>query len=285
MLVLALVGSLGAGGEVPDTVTRLPGTRLRLGMAESQMVQDSAFAEVKTPGSGMTARKGDASFFGVPSQATYLFRDRRLAGAVFHATGVSPHARDYVEDQLRRAGLRRECARYEPGDHQCDWFGKSIQVHLVIQDDRLESRIDPWPPPGAVEANSPPARAAAEADSVVTSDSAGDTAGATDVPTLPETLVVSLVSKNSPSDWPRVVSSLAMDSAQVEAHPPSEGVVWVLALVEADGRVRRATVDRGVPGLDEAAVSWVLGARFAPCERDGRPCRFRVRVAVRFGSR
>jgi TonB family protein len=274
MLVLALVGSLGGPAAMPDTVTRLPGTRLRLGMPEARVIEGTAFAEVKAPEAGISARKGDARFFGVPCQATYLFRNGRLAGARFEVAGVSPHAIDYVEDQLRQAGLRRECARYEPGNHQCDWLGRSIQVHLKIQDNRLESRIDPWPPPVEAVADSLPAGVA------VAPDSTGDAAGAADVPLLPETFVISLVSKNSPSDWPRVASSQAMaETARVSG----EGVVWVLALVDADGRVRRATVERSVPGLDEAAVSWVTGARFAPCERDGQPCRFQVRIAVRFG--
>ncbi len=61
-----------------------------------------------------------------------------------------------------------------------------------------------------------------------------------------------------------------------------QGIVWVLALVDTDGTVRSASVDRGIRELNNAAVGWVSKTRFAPCVRDGRPCRFWIRVAVRF---
>ena len=286
MLILALVGSLvGSPAASMDTVTRVPGTRLRLGMAEARVLDGGGFVEVKAPDTpGMTARQGDARFFGVPCQATYYFRDGRLARARFQATGVSPHALDYVEDQLRRMGLRRECARYEPRDHQCDWWGASIQVQLQIQDDRLESRIEPWPPPQEAESNASHDGAGAAPAPAGAVDTVGDAAAdvATEVATLPETLMISLVSKNSASDWPRIVSSLATEYPEAAGREAVQGVVWVLALVDPDGRVQRATVDRGISELDEAAVAWVSRARFAPCERQGQPCRFHVRVAVRF---
>ena len=281
MLILALVASLTA--SMPDTVTRLPGTRLRMGMAEAMVLERGTFAEVKATG-GLTARQGDARFFGVPCQATYYFRDGRLARARFQATGVSPRAQDYVEDQLRRSGFRRTCAHDERRDRQCEWLAASLQVRLLIQDDRLDSVIEAWPPPRDAE---PPARPPekpegterAAAGSGMADSLQDDT---TQVATLPETLAISLVSRNSASDWPRIVSSLAMDLPEAADRAGAQGVVWVLALVGADGRVRRATVEGGASELDEPAISWVSRARFAPCERNGQPCRFHVRVAVRF---
>ena len=38
----------------------------------------------------------------------------------------------------------------------------------------------------------------------------------------------------------------------------------------------------GGEDLTVAAIAWVTKARFAPCEKDGHPCRFWVRVAARF---
>ncbi len=285
MLILALVGTLAA--STPDTVMRVPGTRLRLGMSEAQVFEADASVEVKAPeASGTTSRQGDTRFFGVPCQATCSFRDGRLTRVRFQAVDASPHALDYVEDQLRRMRMGRECLRYAPGDHVCDWLGESVQVHLEIQGDRLDATVEPWPPPREPETSSHRAGAGEPGgtDAAAGHDAAPDSglvdAGA--VATLPETLMISLVSKNSPSDWPRVVSSPPVDYPQAAGRGSVEGVVWVLALVDPDGGVRSATVDRSIHELDDAAVAWVSRVRFAPCERQGQPCRFHVRVAVRF---
>jgi len=55
-----------------------------------------------------------------------------------------------------------------------------------------------------------------------------------------------------------------------------------MALVDPSGQVLDAWVERGLTELDVAALAWISRCRFAPCERNGAPCRFHVRVAVLF---
>lgn len=314
MLVLALVAWLAA--SAPDAVTRIPGTQFRLGMTESQLQDLGAFPEVKaSDAAGTTPRQGDAKFFGVPCRATLYFRDGRLARARFEAKEVAPHALEYIEGQLRRSKMWRECIRFEPGDHVCDWLGE-VKIHLEIQKDRLDARVEPPPRPWEAEADSARAAAATAAagrDTVRTParvaggmrpDSARAAAAtpssrapapaapapgaavperpAEIVATLPETLRLSLPERNSPSDWPRMTFAPELVYPDAARRESVQGIVWVLALVDTDGTVRSASVDRGIRELNNAAVGWVSKTRFAPCVRDGRPCRFWIRVAVRF---
>jgi len=111
-----------------------------------------------------------------------------------------------------------------------------------------------------------------------------DSAARTPAPaiTLPETLMISLAARNSPDVWPRIVSSPPLHYPEAARSESIQGVAWVLALVDPAGRVLDAWVERGLPELDAAALSWVSRSRFAPCERKGAPCRFHVRVAVLF---
>ena len=116
LLVLALVAWLAA--PAPE-VTRIPGTKLRLGMTELQLAGMGAYPTVSVPdAAGATSRQGPVKFFGVACQGTLYFRNGFLSRAHFEAAGVSPNTQDYVEDQLRRAKLLRECTRFAPsGDY------------------------------------------------------------------------------------------------------------------------------------------------------------------------
>jgi TonB family protein len=356
MLILALVAWLAV--SAPETVTPIPGTRLRLGMTETQLQSVGEFTAVRVPhAAGATPRRGAAKFFGVPCEATLYFRDGRLERANLVATGVAPHAQDYVEDQLRRSKLWRECARFEPGDHVCDWLG-AVKIHVEIQGNRLEARVEPPPRPWENEADSaraashtaaapsesasvtaaapsessptpatpvppasspPPAGAAAPAPSSAPTEAAPSThsptphvtppaptsapaATATSSPapataaaspvvtertlgpveTLAETLRLSLPERNAPSVWPRMTSMPKLVYPDLARRESVQGVVWVLALVDTDGVVRSAGIDRGIRELNDAAIDWVSKARFAPCVRDQRPYRFWIRVAARF---
>ena len=345
MLVLALVAWLAA--SAPDAVTPIPGTKLRLGMSEAQLADLGAFPEVKAPdAAGTTPRQGQVKFFGLACQATLYFRDGFLARAHFEASGVSPNTQDYVEDQLRRAKLMRECTRFAPGDHACDWLNEGVKVHLEIQKDRVDARVEPPPRPWEAEPDSaPPAVAtnvpaagstppapsatapgstprgtvaapkpaqaapapapggaaaapkpapATPSPSPSTSPPATPPSAAASPPavppphaadpvaTLPETLRISLPERNAPSEWPRITSAPKLVYPDAARRESVQGIVWVLALVDTDGTVRNATIDRGIRELNDAAVAWLSKARFAPCVRDGRPCRFWVRVAARF---
>jgi TonB family protein len=338
MLVLALVAWLAA--PAPE-VTRIPGTKLHLGMTEGQLLAMGAFPEVHARDAvGATSRQGSVKFFGIACQATLYLRDGFLARAHFEAAGVSPNTQDYVEDQLRRAKLLRECTRFAPGDHACDWLG-AVKIHLEIQKDRVDARIDPPARPWEAEPEAPPSTTAATetappaaastpatpapspgpaATGAAPSTSgaaapppasgtnpapAGSTpspAGATPAPapaapsapavaperaaepvaTLPETLRLSLPERNAPGEWPRMTTVPKLVYPEAARRESVQGIVWVLALVDTDGSVKNTSIDRGIRELNDAAVAWVSKARFAPCVKDGHPCRFWVRVAARF---
>jgi len=315
MLVLALVGLLAA--PAPEALPRVPGMRFRLGMEESAVLALGSFTEAKAPDAGtMTAHQGAARFFGIPGEATCYLRDGRLARVSFKATGVSRHSQDYVDGQLRRMQLTRECERDDLGDRTCDWTGPTLRVHTAMLKDGLVARVDAWPPapePAADSLGAPRATVAratqgpAQSAPVTRpapappSPSAGGGAAAAAPPrasgadparppaptaravvTLPETLTISLVSKNSPDVWPRIVSSPPLVYPEAARTESVQGVVWVMALVDPSGQVLDAWVERGLTELDVAALAWISRCRFAPCERNGAPCRFHVRVAVLF---
>lgn len=296
-----------------DGTARVPGTRLKLGMTEKQVQAQGTFVESpSTDAKGMTARKGELRFFGVLCEATLLFRNGRLSRANFEADGVSPQAIAYVEDQLVRHRMWKECSRYDAQQHSCVWHGE-LRLHLETKPARLEARIEPagdvpWAnEPAAAGANEPGTKVALDAarDAKAAPDSAGrpapaaaatpgtppvaapgSIAGAAPSPTavavLPDTFTISLVTRNSPSDWPRIVSSPPLDYPDAARRESVQGIVWVMAQVGADGAVQSARVQRGIRELNDAAVAWVQQSRFAPCVRDNAPCRFWVRVAVRF---
>lgn len=279
MLTLALFGLLAA--PTPEALTRVPGMRLRLGMAEGSVLALGSFVEASAPDAGiMTVRRGAARFFGVPGEATCYFEGPRLARVRFEATGVSRHSLDYVDGQLRRMQLGRQCARDDPGDRVCDWTGPAVRVHTEMKQGVLAARVDPWPPPQEPGADS--------GSAIATRGTTGpaparDTAATVRIAvTLPETLTISLASRNSPDVWPRIVSSPQLHYPEAARRESVQGVVWVLALVDPAGRVLDAWVERSLPELDAAALAWVSRCRLAPCDRKGAPCRFHVRIAVLF---
>lgn len=141
-VALALAAALATSG--PDSIARIPGATMSLGMPEARLKELGTFVEVKTDDAqGALARRGDATFFGVPCSATLYVRDGRLARVRFEVASVAPHSAAYVEDQLLRARLLRECRRLAPGDHDCDWIG-AVKIHLELLADKLSATAD-WP--------------------------------------------------------------------------------------------------------------------------------------------
>jgi TonB family protein len=329
MIVMALVGLLAIAG--PDAHPRVPGTRLRFGMLESQLLGLGAFAEVKTPDAGgMSTRKGPSKMFGIPGEAILYLSDGRLARVKFEAAGVSAHSRDYLEDELRRQRMVRVCQDV-PDKQVCDWTGGPVVAHVEYAEEKLDVRFEPLvrppsrradtlragargaatrPPPAARadKPPTPPAKPPAPGETRPADTKSADAKAPTTNPnprpatppttpqpptkavvasptaavTLPETLTISLTSRNAPTDWPRIVSSPPLEYPEAARRESVQGVVWVLAFVDVDGRVRSAAIERGIRELDDAALAWVRGSKFAPCERHGSPCRFHVRVAVRY---
>ncbi|HKQ57901.1 MAG TPA: hypothetical protein VJY35_08520, partial [Candidatus Eisenbacteria bacterium] len=146
MLFLALLGLLAIAG--PDAHARVPGTRLRFGMLESQLLGLGAFADVKVGDAGaMTTRKGPTKMFGIPGDATLYLTDGRLARVRFEAAGVSPHSRDYAEDQLRLLHMVRVCQDV-PGKQVCDWTGGPVVAHVEYANQLLDVRVEPLALPG-----------------------------------------------------------------------------------------------------------------------------------------
>jgi len=281
MLTLALVGLLAAAA--PEPLPRVPGMRFRLGMEESAVLALGSFVDAKAPDAGtMTARQGAARFFGVPGEATCYLKDGRLARVRFKATGVSRSSQDYVDGQLRRMQFSRGCERDDLGDRMCDWTGPAVRVHTEMKKDELVARVDPWPPAPEPAADSLASATVAPARPPAATPARAPATTARAVATLPETLTISLVSRNSPDVWPRIVSSPPLHYPEAARQESLQGVVWVLALVDPSGQVLDAWVERGLTELDVAALTWISRCRFAPCERDGAPCRFHVRVAVLF---
>jgi TonB family protein len=318
MLALALIVWLAA--SAPEASTRIPGTRFSLGMSETQLQDVGSFTVVTVPdAAGALARQGEAKFFGVSCQTTLYFRDGLLARAHFEAKAVSPHSVDYVEDQLRREKMFRECAHLEPLDHVCDWLG-DVKIHLETRNNGLDARVEMPPRPWETEADS--ARVAPETATPVKAAPAPTTptgpaataahetpapstpaiatpapqvhapapssspnppaAAAAPVPTLPETLRISLPERNAAGEWPRMTTVPKLDYPEAARKESVQGIVWVMALVDTDGTVRSASIDRGIRELNDAAIAWATKARFAPCVQDGRGCRFWIRVAARF---
>ena len=313
MLALALVGLLAA--PAPESLPRVPGMRFRLGMEESAVLALGSFAEAKAPDAGtMTARRGTSRFFGVPGEATCYLKDGRLARVRFKATGVSRSSQDYVDGQLRRMQLRRECERDDLGDRTCDWTSPALRVHTEMNKDALVARVDRWPPEPEPAADSlastrstvapgtrgtarsapvtppapapppppPPRGAPPGGPRRATAPPPAPPPTARAVVTLPETLTISLVSRNSPDVWPRIITAPPLHYPEAARAESIQGVVWVMALVDPSGQVVDAWIERGIPELDTAALAWISRSRFAPCERTGAPCRFHVRVAVLF---
>jgi len=314
VLVLALIGLLAASAPepAPPVLARVPGMRLRLGMPEDAVTTMGSFPEVKAQDAGtMSARQGLGRFFGLPGDVTCYLSEGRLDHVKFEADSISRHSQDYVDGQLRRMRLERACQRDTPGDRVCTWIGPGLRVSTEMKKDKLLAKIESWPPRAAVAPDSlpvattaptptPPPRGAlatppgASSPAPATARPPAASAAAPPKPavaaarpplavvTLPDTLTISLASRNSPDVWPRIVASPQLHYPELARRESIQGVVWVMALVDPTGRVQDAWIERGIPELEPAALSWVSRSTFAPCDRSGTPCRFHVRVAVLF---
>lgn len=311
MLVLAMLTILAAPAAHESTSTatatpqpvlaslpRVPGTRLRLGMSESQLQALGKYPEFQAPNAGtMTARRGPGRFFGVPGQATCFLRDGLLAEVRFEAAGVGPHSQDYIDGQLRMTGLARQCDHDLEGDRTCDWIAPRLHMHTEMNKDHLTVRVVPWPPladhaPDSLRARTTPPTAASRthAASPTPTGAAKAQAPARDstrrvapaIATLPETLTITPASRNSPNAWPRILSGQPLQYPKKAKQESIQGVVWVTALVDTSGKVMNASIERGIRELNDAALAWVSASQFTPCHRNGAPYRYVVRVAVLF---
>jgi protein TonB len=299
----------------------IPGTTLTLGMAIARVDSLVAFRIGGRPASP-NRRSGVTRYFGLDAATTLEFHANRLAHARFEVADVSTHSRDYVEDQLRRAGLKPLCDRWDADHHECDWDG-ACNLHLVWDPGKLT--VDATPPsswsvtdssaaaaplaarPGASAPDSAAATAspgggtsvapsAAPAPTVSSSgSSAGDAHPALAgpaaarasadgaLPMLGDTLLIG---------WPHDVSQVHRARTQVPPDPPVfpaaakkagvQGVVRLIATVNARGLVSSTEIVHSIPELDRAAIDAVRACRFVPLGPPGMPQGFRVVAQVRF---
>jgi TonB family protein len=268
LLTILVLSALSAA----DTTQRVPGTVLRFGTTLERVPEYGRFtppqpaAPARTPGprrpaapvralpAGTDVREGPTRFFGLEAQATLTFEARRLTQARFEVDPISAHSLDYLEDQLRRSGFRRGCLRHDPGNWDCRWTGTAV-IHLTLAQARLTADVTPPEPPvEPVAAAAPAAPRGPPPD-----EHAGpDTLTLTGADSLPPPLAIETCKPVRP------------DAAKREG---VFGRVIVRVLLDVDGRVLDARVDRSVPMLDEAALECARRFRFAPYVVSGRPMR------------
>jgi TonB family protein len=207
------------------------------------------------------------------------FTDRRLTSGRFQVDRISPHSFAYVEDQLRRLGYRRQCARLEPSARVCDWIGRAT-VHVELSGEKLVAEIAPTAPPSRPIAAARPAPAG---DTARVARIAKPIVPAT-VPTRPDSAAPDTITLRGTDSLPAPVPVETCRPVRPEA-ARSEGIfgrVTVQVLVDVDGRVLDAEIVRGIPGLNEAALACARRYRFQPYRSNGNPVRFRYELSLTF---
>ena len=291
MLALAILGLLAVASPA-DTAVRIPGTTLRFGL------DDTAISARGFTATGTGAHKGRCRFFGLTSDATLTFKDGRLARAEFTVSDASTCEIAYVQDQLTAMGYRKSCGQPTPKTEACDWTART-HIHVEVSGASLKAAVVPASAaavtPLATRVAVPDAGFSA-AERVIarlkgtpapagtmprdTVRSAAPIAAA--VPVLPETLAVNLPGRASRYTQATLLSEPRCDYPEAARVAGIQGRVWVLALVDTDGRVIRAQLKSGIPELNPKALNCVRGWSFKPVAWQGAPCRYWVLVPVTF---
>ena len=293
MTLLALVLLLAP----VDTTTLVPGTPLRFGMR-------LAAAEAKgfTGSSEGGGRTGTCRFFGLPCAGTLFFTDERLVRAEFAIAEASDYEERYVEDELRRQGYRRDCVTLNATQSDCVWNGRT-KLALTIAGQTVKAVAEPLglaPPVTAVVASTPPPMLShvppklvkpapvipAHTESRVDSPGkAAPPAGSTRL-TAPspskggETLSVATAPLRTRFAHVRAQHEEVPLYPEAARRAGVQGRVWVMALVAHDGHVLDASIVRGIPELNRAALSAVMRWSFPPVE--GSISTYWVEIPVRF---
>jgi TonB family protein len=269
-----------------DSTRRIPGTPFRLG---ASVVAAAAHGLQPATGSDW---QGAGRFFGIECAATLSFPAGRLARGRFIVSDASPAEIAYVQDQLTAMGYHRRCPG---GAGLCDWTGGTL-VHLQVGGGRIDATVTAVPvAPAPVAAGAPSAHRAAlpvnapaggagarSASTAAASpaDSGPGTLGA--VPVQRETLAVPLPGRPSRFREARALETADPRYPEAARRAGIQGRVWTIALVDTSGRVLEATVERGIPELNGAALEAVGRWRFEPRTWQGRSCRYHVEVPVTF---
>jgi TonB family protein len=269
-----------------DTTLRVPGTWLRFGFTPERVLARTSFAA--GPGSAtarQVIRQGKLSWFGVPGEATLTFRDGRLTRVAIAVAEATPRDVDYVQDELRRLGFRRDCERLERAASRCDWTGRTL-VRLTTAARRISADIEPLPPSMAAGAARPSPASATRRVRPAARASRPAIAGPDTVPVRPDTLLAA-VRGLPPALTAGRTTVAVLDTCPLEYPATSreagiQGRVWVRALVDTTGRALEVRIRRSIPMLDDGALAAVRCWRFAPWVQDGVRWRYWLDVPITF---
>lgn len=274
--------------DVPgDTLTRVPGTQLRLGWTHERASALGAFQQQGEEGD-VTTRHGDVRWFGTTSQATLTYRAGRLCTVRLECAKPTPALLSYAPDELRRAGYR--CVRHEvaSGNDRTEWSGPS-RILLTASASSLVAEVSPRGAaavgPAAVKASpDSSAPAAASATGAAAASPAGAAAaGGEPVPGRLAGEIDFTTPRADSLPAPRVVSTppppvrprIAIDAGLF-------GRVQVRARVDTTGHVVHAEIARGITEFNSAALAWAADVRYEPYRVAGRLAPVVVLIPVVF---
>lgn len=251
----AAVDSVAHGAAAADTSLRVTGTRFRFNGTVDMAQRHGDFPIAKIAGKrGEVARAGPGRWQGIDGRFELFFRRGELQRVRFIADKISPHDRDYAQDQLRAAGYHRSCERATELAQTCTWIGRN-KVLLEIGPLNLTATIEPPPAP--------------RPRPVV-------------VARVPEVFVIGRPGVVSRLPAPRTVANPPPVWGRAGRPADLQANVWVHAWVDSGGVVERAMVVRSVPVFDSIAVATAMRWRFEPYRWNGAPARFEVEFPIRF---
>lgn len=282
-----------------DTTLRIPGTSVRFGTTLERLsavgrfeVPAAAAATPVAPGApggpsrqppmqhppGSDVREGPLRFFGLDATVSLVFEERSLTTARFVVNPISPHSLDYFEDQLRRLAYRRSCATRTTANWDCTWVGPAT-VHVTFGGSQMIAEVRPTPPPAepvaAGTAGAPGTDAAVAAGS-------GVAAAATADSLANETPVTLTIAESDSMPPPIAIETCRPKRPEFARRDGVFGRVVVRVLVDVDGRVADARIERGIDLLNDAALECARRFRFAPYVVNGRPTRVWHLLALAF---
>lgn len=293
-----------AGGSAPgapgDTLTRVPGSPLRLGWTQERTSALGPFAQ-RSANEGVTVRRGDVRWFGTTAQATLTYRDGRLAAVRLESAKPTPALLSYAPDELRRAGYRRVSHVIDPGTDRSEWIGPGT-ITLTASATSLIAEVKPRgaaaasvaasappSPPASAASTSPPAGgpgapppSATPGTGTLVASEAGAGAGEVPAGALPGEIDFTATGTDS-LPAPRVVATppppvrprIAVDAGLF-------GRVQVRARIDTTGRVVHAEIARGIAEFNSAALAWAADVRYEPYRVNGRPVPVVVTIPVVF---
>lgn len=266
----------GTHAAPTDTLTRVPGSALRLGWS---LERASALGTFK-PGSASgdaTNREGELRWFGSPASARLTFRSGRLAEVRFDAKGVSARLTGYASDELRRQGYRRVSHTLGGGTDVSQWQGRA-SVKLTASPNNLTAEVTP------VVAPEPAALTPAAGEPAATQTAAAATPPAGSAPPAELDFTRATIADSLPAPR-RTFAPPDPPRPQIAVDAGVFGRVQVRAHVDVSGQVIDAAIERGIPELNQAALGWASTVKFEPYLHDGRPAPFAILIPVTFSTR